>query len=290
MALNTQNIRAFGDVNQRVLTAPFGATVPTSPLLSAVPTGYYDVGLLDDETGLTEDSGLQTTNKFVWQGSAIGRVLKSQATKSFTFNSVEENAVTMGLLRPASTPTTTGATAEVQTITITGPPTGGTFTIYSIWGSYNAAYNVTTANLATALTNAFGFTVAVSGTVSVSYVITFPANLGNVPLMTVSNQLTGGGATISIATTTPGVTGTNTWDVMPYTGLNLRTFLIYLIDGGVHKCLYIPNGEAVGTGSPKYQGGDWTMWQYTVNCYIDAVGKFYREISDNPAASAGLYA
>jgi hypothetical protein len=290
MAINLQNVHAYGDITQRVLTAPLGVAAPTSPLPSAIPAGWYDLGWLDDDAGLTENSDLTTTEKYGWQGSSLVRTLKSQAKKSFTFSCLEENAVTMGLLRPASTPTTTGTTAEVQTITITGTPTGGTFTLtHPVLGAVTVAYNIPTATLATTLSAAAGGTFSVSGTAGTSYVITFPSSLGNVALMQVTPAFTGGTTpAAAIAETTPGVTGTTTWDVKPYTGMNLRQFCIYLADG-VHLGKYIPNGEAIGSGSPVFKGSDLTIYEFTVNCYVDGAGRFYRDITDNPALGSGLF-
>jgi hypothetical protein len=290
MAIVSSNAHAYGDVNQRIMTSVIGTAVPGTPYPTAWGAGWYDLGWLDNDAGLTENSDIQQTQKYGWQGAALLRILRSQAQKTFTFNALEENAVTLGLLRPAAGQVTTGATAEVQTITITGAPTGGTFTITSIYGAYAATYNIATAALATALSALFGFTVAVSGTAGTSYVITFPASLGNVPLMSVSSQLTGGTTpTVANATTTPGVNGTTTWDVKPFTGLNSRQFGIDLIDGSVHRRFVVLNGEATGTGSPVYKADDLTMYAFTLAAYVDSAGRFYQEISDNPAIGSGLF-
>lgn len=291
MAINTSNHHAYGDISQRILTAPLGVAGPTSPLPANLPAGWYDLGWLDDDSGLTENSDLQVDDKYGWQGSSLVRTLKSKAKKTFTFQCLEENAVTLGLLRPASTPTTTGATAEVQTITITGTPAGGTFTItHAIFGgAVTVAYNITTSALAALLSNLCGGTVGVAGTVSTSYVITFPQSLGNVAQASVSHAFTGGSSpNLSIATTTPGVNGTTTWDVKPFTGMNLRQFVIFLADG-VHLGKWITNGEAVGSGSPVYKGAEGTVFEFTVNCYVDGNGRFYQDISDNPAIGSGLF-
>lgn len=105
-------------------------------------------------------------------------------------------------------------TAEVQTVTITGTPTGGTFTL--TWRGLTTAaiaYNATTAAVATALNTAFaaylpagGVITVPSGTPGTSYVVNFPAGLGNVAAMTATGSFTGGTTpTISVAETTPGV-------------------------------------------------------------------------------------
>lgn len=89
----------------------------------------------------------------------------------------------------------------VQTITITGTPTGGTFTVSSGGNTYVAAYNVATAALQTAI-RAWGgvySTVTVTGTAGSSYVITFPAITANIagaaaPVFVDGSALTGGTA------------------------------------------------------------------------------------------------
>lgn len=108
-------------------------------------------------------------------------------------------------------PVAVAYTAEVQTITITGTPTGGTFT--PVWQGLAAAaqaYNVPTATLATALNTAWasklaGGTVAVAGTAGTSYQITFPAGLGNVAMISLVKAFTGGSSPdATVAETTPG--------------------------------------------------------------------------------------
>ncbi len=86
----------------------------------------------------------------------------------------------------------------LQTITITGAPTGGTFLVESLGNTYVAAYNVTTAALQSAI-QAWGgvySNVTVSGTAGTDYVITFPAVTANVAPasapFTVTEQFTGG--------------------------------------------------------------------------------------------------
>lgn len=126
-------------------------------------------------------------------------------------------------------PVAVAYTAEVQTVTITA--TGGTLT-YSFNGlvSPAQAYNATTSALATALSTAWGITVAVTGTASAP-IITFPAGLGNVATVVLGTSLlTGGSATI--ATTTPGAGANPATAIIPasfkdagfcdQTGLNVK--------------------------------------------------------------------
>jgi hypothetical protein len=98
----------------------------------------------------------------------------------------------------------TGGTNEVQTVTVTGAPTGGTFTLtYSGQTTGPIAYNATAAAVQTALTglsNVGTGNVAVTGASGGPYTVTFQGTLADtdVAQMTATASLTGG--------TTPGVT------------------------------------------------------------------------------------
>jgi hypothetical protein len=100
-------------------------------------------------------------------------------------------------------------TSEVQTVTITGTPTGGTFTLtFSAQTTAAIAFNAAAAtvqNALNALANLDGVTV--SGAAGGPYTVTFPASMGNVAQMTGDGSgLTGGTApAVAVATTTPGV-------------------------------------------------------------------------------------
>ncbi len=95
---------------------------------------------------------------------------------------------------------------SVQTITIGGSPTGGTFTVSSGGNTYTAAYNVATATLQAAIQAWGGIyaTVTVTGTAGSSYVVTFPAITSNIagaaaPIVVNGKALTGGTPTYSVA-------------------------------------------------------------------------------------------
>ena len=101
-------------------------------------------------------------------------------------------------------------TAEQQTVTITGTPTGGTFTLtYNGQTTAPIAYNATAAAVASAL-NALG-SVGANGVSATGgpgpgtpYVVTFAA-AGNVNQMTASGTgLTGGSPAIAVTTTAAG--------------------------------------------------------------------------------------
>lgn len=116
----------------------------------------------------------------------------------------------------ATTALSTTQTSEVQTITITGTPTGGTFTL-SFRGQTTTAiaYNAANTAVQTALQ---GLSTIGSGNATVTggpgpatpYVVTFAGTLANQSVDTIVavGSLTGGTApAIAVAKTTPGSTG-----------------------------------------------------------------------------------
>jgi hypothetical protein len=107
-----------------------------------------------------------------------------------------------------------GGTNEVQTVTITGDPTGGTFTLtFSGQTTAAIAHNATAAAVQAALeglSNVEPGDVTVSGSAGGPYTVTF-AETGqyagtNVSQMTASGASLTGGTTpsVGVATTTPG--------------------------------------------------------------------------------------
>lgn len=100
-------------------------------------------------------------------------------------------------------------TSEVQSVTITGAPTGGTFTLtYSAQTTGAIAFDAAASAVQTALnalSNLDGVTV--SGANGGPYTVTFPVDMGDTAQMTASAAgLTGGTApAVNVATVTPGV-------------------------------------------------------------------------------------
>lgn len=98
-------------------------------------------------------------------------------------------------------------TQETQTVTITGAPTGGSFTLTALGFTTGAiAFNASAAAVQTALRNATGSPVTVTGANGGPWTVKFPSALGNVTQMTATGSLTGGTApAVVVATTVPGV-------------------------------------------------------------------------------------
>jgi len=120
-------------------------------------------------------------------------------------------------------------TAGVQTVTISGVPTGGTFTLtYAGATTAPIAYNATAGAVQAALLAlpaTTGLTlpgdVTVTGPAGGAYVATFAADLNPANLLTAAGSFTGGTTpAIAVAQTTPGVQATS-----PGTGLLPAAFI-----------------------------------------------------------------
>lgn len=285
MARDSDNAQAL--VDSFVYVAPKGTAlpiIPTATPAAGLDPAFKDTGWLTD-TGLGEVFATNTNVRRAINGTVI-KTIRTTADTSFTFECYERNAITIGLIRPGSAPLTAGDTAEVQTITITGAPTGGTFksTVQGI-GSITPVYNITTAALATALSALVGFAVTVTGTPGSSYVVTFAPQEGNIAQMTVDGSgLTGGTTpTASVATGTPGTSGVTTTPVKAYLGSDERSFVLKEDFGVWQRVVAVPRGEAFVTANVQDKPGDLAVVQFRIDCYPDSSGVKYIDITNNPA-------
>lgn len=120
------------------------------------------------------------------------------------------------------------ATQEVQTVTITGTPTGGTFTLtYAGQTTAGIAYNAAAAAVLAALealSNIAPGDVVVGGGPGpgTPWTVTFAAALGNVAQMTADGTGLTGGVTpaVAVTTTTPGLSALNIGYKAPLVGVN----------------------------------------------------------------------
>ncbi len=104
----------------------------------------------------------------------------------------------------------TSATSEVQTVSLSGGPDGGSFTLtYRGETTSDIAYNATAEEIKTALellSTVNSGDITVSGSIDDGTTFTFANSLGNVDLLMINSSLTNGGSplTASISETTPG--------------------------------------------------------------------------------------
>jgi hypothetical protein len=166
--------------------------------------GLGRIEQLAREDALGQDPFIHMPVGFVpLMGDAVVREGKLLRTKTGAFVVADAGYSGQGVL--------SAGTSEVQTVTITGGPTGGTFTL-TFDGETTApiAFDATAATVAAALAalpNTAPSWGTVTGVNGGPYTVTFDAELGDVPQMTGDGAgLTGGAApAVAVATTTPGV-------------------------------------------------------------------------------------
>lgn len=150
--------------------------------------------------------------------TALGITTTADDAKHEAALSAAEQAV-VNFTQRDFTKTLVGGTNEVQTVTLTGNPTGGHFTL-TYYGSTtsNIQHNASATTVQSRLENLDTIptgAVSVTGPNGGPYVVTFVGELGSqdVPTMTGADTMTGGTSpAVSIAVTTAGVAGSSTAD------------------------------------------------------------------------------
>lgn len=106
MTKQVENARVYGDITSGVWVGDKGSTAPVDP--TAEPDeAFEETGWLSDD-GVTETRDVDSSPKRAWQGGVIVRTVRSGDSRTFKFVCLETKALTMGLVRPGSTPVTTG--------------------------------------------------------------------------------------------------------------------------------------------------------------------------------------
>lgn len=185
----------------------------TGAPLVGTTTSYVTEALSTVGLGLTYEDGAQIT-----QRNGAGNLCLSYKAPDTLTNGVVD-ALTMCSPDPNVLQFAIGgdvinraAVSEVQTVTITGTPTGGTFTLtYNGQTTAGIAYNAAAAAVQSALealSNIAPGDVTVGGGPGpgTPYTVTFSTALGNVTQMTASGAGLTGGSTpaVAVTTTTPG--------------------------------------------------------------------------------------
>jgi len=291
MSKNNSNI--FVPSAYSVWTGPFGTALPTT--LTASPNGMYEVGILSDQ-GIGESRNLNETKIYDMLGQ-LQRIIRNQEERPFTFQALEDNRVVRELRYPNSVLTTQAGTAEVETATINGTPTGGTFTLTGgIGGSGTTsaiAYNAAGSAVQTALRALPGLsTVTVAGSAGGPYTITFPAAYGDVIQLTTDySGLTGGTSpNVAILTSTPGVASVNTRVVGSGTGSARRAWVIYVADGSKANMFTFSNAEATQTGTVATSTSGGKIFEFALQPYPDPVTGAFFTLIDNDGAQSATYA
>ena len=109
MTKDLANVRIYGDSDSSVWVADKGTTLPTT--LAAPGAGFEEVGWISED-GVSIAQDADSASFAAWQGGKIVRRRRTSQEDSFTFQALEENAVTMGLLLPGSTVSTTSGVTK----------------------------------------------------------------------------------------------------------------------------------------------------------------------------------
>jgi hypothetical protein len=159
-----------------------------------------------------------------------------------------------------------GRVAEVQTVTVTGAPTGGTFTLtYEGQTTGGIAFNAAATAVQTALEALAAVEpgdITVTGAAGGPYTLTFGGGGGNVAQLTASGaSLTGGTSpSVTVATTTQ---GTNTG-----AGTGTETPL-----GHLFNSTSVRSGQTEDVGAPLFEHGFVRISKLPANSGYDAYVK-----------------
>jgi hypothetical protein len=255
------------------------------PNMGALSAPWTDLGGVTQD-GLMENPS-QSRNDFKrWGAISPYASVITDIKHEFNIKFLENNPAVLGLVyRTGTTPTASGAgTNEVQTITIAGTPTGGTFSL--TFGGQTTpalAYNASTAAVQTALqalTSIGSGNATVSGTAGVSYVVTFVGALAtlNVAQIVPVGTFTGGTSpTITAATTTGGSTGqliSITDDTTGVRDVRAMTFDIITGSGASqnHLRFYCPQAEVTAVANIPYRYDQPIVYDVTFTAYPDNTG------------------
>jgi hypothetical protein len=158
-----------------------------------------------------------------------------------------------------------GRTAEVQTVTVTGAPTGGTFTLTYEGGTTGGiAFNASAAAVTAALEALPGVNpgdLTVTGVAGGPYTVTFNRGGGNVAALTASGASLTGGTTpsVAIATTTQGASTGSGGSETPA--------------GHLFNSIPIRSGQTTDVGAPLFEHGFVRVSRLPANSGYDAYVK-----------------
>ena len=239
-----------------------GITISTANASGLVSGGDFESFSSDTPSGWTIASGDATTNVAqetgnVFLGSSCMKIIGDGATAAVTLTQSKTSlrarvrhlvgvalkratslsAGTFSMMFSGTGYTPTGTTTQVQRITISGTPTGGTYSVGFRDGSADVAYDASSATLQTALRTIRGLEGVTVSTHSgaapnIAHNVTMQG-VDDPESMTVSvTSLTGGTPAGTVTTPTPWVRGEKL--TIPYTGIptewGIRWFFVTMPD------------------------------------------------------------
>lgn len=276
MAIDLDYVLAMGDGIASVApvgtAAPAGMTAPSSP--------YVDLGALSTD-GLSEALSDTRTNFKRWGSISTFKTVITDEQKTFDIGCLESNPNVLGLFYRVPVPTPTGAgVSEVQTVTITGAPTGGDFVLdFNGKATTDIAFNATAAAVQSALqalSTVGAGNATVTGSAGGPYTVTFAGALANqnVTVLTATGNFTGGTTpAVAVATTTPGSAGSLLSFNDDTSGTqDLRTFVFDILEGTNHIRFYLPKAEVTDRKNPVYKTDTITEYDMTITAYPNDSG------------------
>jgi hypothetical protein len=263
--------------------APQGTAGVTN--MGTLVSPWVDLGGITQD-GLTENPS-QSRNDFKrWGSISPYASVITDIKHEFNIKFLENNPAVLSLVyRTGTAPTPSGTgTSEVQLITITGTPTGGTFSL-TFGGQTTAAiaYNATAATVQTALQglSTIGASNAlVTGSAGGPYTVTFAgalANTNTAAIVAVGTFTGGTSPAIAVTTPTGGASGqllTITDDTTGVRDLRALTFDIITGTGSSqnHLRFYCPQAEVTAVANINYGFDKPIVYDVTFTAYPDNTG------------------
>lgn len=260
-------------------------STPRVTNMAALAAPWVDLGGITQD-GLTEDPSQSRTEFKRWGSISPYASVITDIKHEFNIKFLENNASVLSLVyRTGTAPTPTGTTTnEVQTITITGAPTGGSFSL-TFGGQTTAAiaYNATAATVQTALQGLSSIgagNATVSGSAGGPYTVTFVSALAatNVAQIVAVGTFTGGTSpAITVVTTTGGAAGQLISITDDSTGLrDVRAVTFDIITGAGasqnHLRFYCPTAEVTNVAAINYGFDKPIVYDCTFTAYPDNTG------------------
>lgn len=259
--------------------SPVGTPNPDNMVSLTSP--WRDLGGLST-AGLVENP-TQTRQEFKrWGSISPFQAVITDQKHEFQVSFLESNPDVLGLVyRNGSQLLPTGAgTSEVQTVTISGGPTGGTFVLdFNGQPTTDLAFNATAASVQTALqalSTIGAGNATVTGSAGGPYTITFAGTLANtnVPQLVAVSNLTGGTSPgVAVSTPTGGAAGQILKITDDTTGLrDVRAMCFDLIQGTNHIRFFCPTAELTAVANITYKFDGLIEYQCTFTAYPNASG------------------
>ncbi|MFT9821153.1 hypothetical protein, partial [Lysinibacillus sp. NPDC056185] len=111
MSKDLANIRVYGDDSSAVWVAPKGTVGPED--LATPEADFTELGWIGED-GITLSRSTDVQEFKAWQGGTIVRKKVTKTDNTFKFQCLEETAVTLGLMHPGISGSTTAGVTRAR--------------------------------------------------------------------------------------------------------------------------------------------------------------------------------